>query len=53
MNSYGYLFNLAGYPALFSIRPDFWQVKSGTGIWPDNGYRKGWIIRTAGYPVHP
>jgi hypothetical protein len=38
MKSYGHLFNLAGYPAIFSIRLDIRQVESG--IWPDTRVSK-------------
>jgi hypothetical protein len=38
MNYYSYILHLAGYPAIFSIRPDIQQVKSG--IQPDTGHKK-------------
>jgi hypothetical protein len=37
MNYLSFSFQLAGYPAIFSIRPDIWQVKAG--IQPDTGYK--------------
>jgi hypothetical protein len=41
MNGYGYLFNLAGYPTVFSIRYPASKVR----YQPDTGYKKGRIIR--------
>jgi hypothetical protein len=49
----GTIVNLAGYSAIFSIRPDIWLPvgKSGTGIRPDTEYKKR-SDYPAGYPFY-